>query len=140
MYTVKDISKKLNLSEHTIRYYTDRALIPNVKRNKNNVRLFDEESVNWFIGIKCLKECGMSIEDIKNYIDLCLEGDNTIHERFDIILKQREIAEKQLEEAKERLIYLENKVKHYEDIINGDLTDNTNPRKEGYYIEHIDVV
>lgn len=140
MYTVKDISKKLNLSEHTIRYYTDRDLIPNVKRNKNNVRLFDEESVNWFIGIKCLKECGMSIEDIKNYIDLCLEGDNTIHERFDIILKQREIAKKQLEEAKERLIYLENKVKHYEDIINGDLLDNTNPGKEGYYSEHVDVV
>ncbi|WP_294468365.1 MerR family transcriptional regulator [uncultured Anaerofustis sp.] len=140
MYTVKDVSKKLNLSEHTIRYYTDKDLIPSVKRNKNNVRLFDEESINWFIGIKCLKDCGMSIEDIKKYIDLCLEGDSTVEERFDIILKQKEIAERQLEEAKDRLIYLENKVKHYEDIMNGDIPDNTNPQKKGYYSEHVDVV
>ena len=65
MYTVKDVAKQLALSEHTIRFYTDKELIPGVLRDKNNKRLFTEEAINWLIGVKYLKECGMSLDAIK---------------------------------------------------------------------------
>jgi DNA-binding transcriptional MerR regulator len=42
MYTVKEVAQKTNLTVHTIRFYTDKGLIPNVQRNKNNARLFEE--------------------------------------------------------------------------------------------------
>ena len=72
MYTVKEAAALLGLTEHTVRYYTDKGLVPSVKRDKNNNRLFDEESMNWLTGVKYLKQCGMSIETIREYVRLCL--------------------------------------------------------------------
>ncbi len=127
MYTVKEVAEKLNLTEHTIRFYTDKGLVPTIQRDKNNIRLFDEESVNWLICVKCLKECGMSIDSIKNYIDLCQEGDSTIPTRYEIILEQSKHAYAQLEEAKQRAQYMKKKLKHYSDIIKHGIPDDTNP-------------
>ena len=56
MFTVKDVSKMLDLTEHTVRFYTDKGLVPSVKRDKNNIRLFDEESINWLTGVKYLRD------------------------------------------------------------------------------------
>jgi DNA-binding transcriptional MerR regulator len=100
MYTVKEVAKLLELSEHTVRFYTDKGLVPNLQRDKNNNRVFNDESIKWLVGAKNLKKCGMSVQDIKKYVDLCLEGDSTIQERYKIILKQKEEALTQLEEAK----------------------------------------
>ncbi|WP_462409894.1 MerR family transcriptional regulator [Neobacillus sp. Marseille-QA0830] len=127
MYTVKEVARLLDLTEHTVRFYTDKGLVPSVQRDKNNIRLFDEESMNWLIGVKYLKQCGMSVEDIKSYVDLCLEGRSTIQERYEIILKQKTIAQSQLEEAKRRAKYMEEKLHHYLDIMNGVAADDTNP-------------
>lgn len=125
-YTVKQISEIMGMSEHTIRYYTDLNLLP-VKRDSANRRIFDEESINWLMGIKCLKGCGMSIEDIKKYGDLCLIGDETLIERREIMKKQLEIAKQNLENAKEILEYVKKKVAHYDDVIAGKIADDTNP-------------
>jgi DNA-binding transcriptional MerR regulator len=124
---VKEVANLLELTEHTVRFYTDKGLVPSVQRDKNNNRLFDEESINWLTGVKYLKQCGMTVEDIKTYVDLCLKGDSTIQERYEIILKQKEIAQTQLEEAKQRAKYMEEKANHYLDIINGVVPDDMNP-------------
>jgi len=127
MYTVKEVAKLLGLTEHTIRYYTDKGLVPNLKRDKNNNRLFSEENINFLVGAKNLKNCGMSVDDIKHYVDLCLEGDSTIQERHEIILKHKEVALAQLEEAKLRAEFMINKEKHYRDILKQVIPDDTNP-------------
>jgi DNA-binding transcriptional MerR regulator len=129
LYTVKEVAKLLDLTEHTVRFYTDKGLVPTLKRDKNNNRLFDEESINWLTGVKYLKQCGMTVEDIKTYVDLCLKGDSTIQERYEIILKQKEIAEAQLEEAKRTVKYMDEKASHYLDIINKVIPDDTSPGK-----------
>lgn len=64
MYTVKEVSETLNLSEHTIRYYTNQSIVE-VKRDQNNRHLFDEQAINWLRGARYLKGLGISIEDIK---------------------------------------------------------------------------
>lgn len=65
-YTIKQMAKMFGVTEHTLRYYTDLELLP-CERDSGNRRMFNEESVNWMQGIKCLKGCGASIEDIKEY-------------------------------------------------------------------------
>lgn len=129
MYTVKEVSEILNMTEHTIRFYTDKGLVPSLKRDKNNNRLFDEKSINWLKGAKNLRGCGMTVDAIKNYVDLCLQGDSTINERYEIILKQKEITDAKLVEITQKAKYLENKANHYLDIINHLVSDNTNPNK-----------
>ena len=127
MYTVKEASKILGMSEHTIRYYTDCELIPTLIRNQNNQRLFNQQSMNWLLGIKNLKACGLSIKEIKEFVELSQQGDSTIEERYQIFLRSKELAEIQLEEAQQRVHFLENKLKHYEEIMNQGIPDKTNP-------------
>lgn len=127
-YTIKEFAKLFNVSEHTIRYYTDIGLLP-CKRDKNNRRVFDEESANWLQGISCLKGCGASIEDIKEYCRLCLLEENAenLNARYQIILKQRDQAYRRIDEAKATAEYMDEKVRHYENIIAGIIPDDSNP-------------
>ena len=127
MYTVKEVAKLLDLTEHTVRFYTDKGLVPNLKRDKNNKRIFDEDAINWLRGAKKLKRCGMSVEDIKRYVDLSLEGHPTIDERYEMIRKQKEVVLAQLEEMKLMAEYITNKEKHYRDIKDQVIPDDTNP-------------
>lgn len=131
MYTVKEVAKLLDLTEHTVRFYTDKGLVPNLQRDKNNNRIFDDESIRWLIGAKNLKKCGMSVEAIKQYVDLCLEGDSTLQERYKIILKQKETMLAHLEEAKLMAEFIVSKENHYRDIISEIIPDDTNPMKWG---------
>ena len=128
-YTIKQFAEMFSVSEHTVRYYTDIGLLP-CRRGSSNRRIFDDESANWMQGICCLKGCGASIEDIKEYCRLCLlpESENTLKARYSIILKQRDEAYKRLEEAKAAIRYMENNVRQYEDILSGILPDDTNPQ------------
>ena len=127
MYSVKETAEIVGLTEHTIRFYTDKGLVPNVTRDRNNNRLFDEESINWLTGVKYLKECGMSIEAIKDYVDLCLEGNSTIEQRYQIVLRQKTVAEEQLRSAQERIEYLNAKLAFYQDIMEHNKPDFMNP-------------
>lgn len=127
MYTVKQAAKILGMTEHTIRFYTDKGLVPSVYRDRNHNRQFDERSIKWLTGIKRLKECGMSIQDIKRYVELCLEGDGTVQERYHMMLEQRKKAYALLEEAKRLAAYMDHKVEHYHDISAGLREDDTNP-------------
>lgn len=128
-YTMKQMAKMFDVTEHTLRFYTDQGLLP-CERDGSNRRIFNDESVNWMHGIKCLKGCGASIEDIREYCRLCLleESEENLRARYAIIKKQREEACKRLEEARATLKYMDDKVAHYEAILAGSAPDDTNPR------------
>ena len=128
IYTLKQFAEMFHTTEHTIRYYTDINLLP-CQRDKGNRRIFNEESVNWMQGISCLKGCGASIEDIKEYCDLCRlpESRETLYARYQIILRQREQAYQRIEEARATAAYMDKKVGHYEQILSGLIPDDSNP-------------
>lgn len=125
-YTMKQVAQMSGLSEHTLRYYTDQNLIP-CQRDGANRRVFDDESLNWLQGVKCLRGCGVSIGDIKLYCDMCREGDGALQKRYEFMLQQRELAFQRLKEAQEVADYMEHKVAHYEDIMAGKIADDANP-------------
>ncbi|QDH22660.1 MerR family transcriptional regulator [Saccharibacillus brassicae] len=127
MYTVKEAAMLTGLTEHAVRFYTDKGLVPSVRRNEHNARLFDEESVNWLYGARCLKRSGLPIETIKHYVELCQEGDSTVPERYIMMQQYREEALVQVEEAKLRLMHMEQKIAHYEEIMENQVADITNP-------------
>ena len=128
-YTIKQMAKMFNETEHTLRFYTDEGLLP-CERDGGNRRVFNENSVNWMQGIKCLKGCSASIEDIREYCRLCLqeESEENLRARYAIILKQRKESYKRVEEAKATAKYMDDKVVHYEAILAGLALDDTNPK------------
>ena len=128
-YTIKQMAEMFGVTEHTLRFYTDKGLLP-CERDGGNRRVFNEESVNWMQGIKCLKGCGASIEDIQEYCRLCLleESETNLRARYAIIVKQRAEAYKRVEAAKATAKYMDEKVAHYEAIFAGLAPDDTNPK------------
>lgn len=128
-YTIRQMAQMFDVTEHTLRFYTDQGLLP-CTRDSGNRRVFDEESVNWMQGIMCLKGCGASIEDIREYCRLCLmeESEENLRARYAIIRKQREEAYKRVEEAKATARYMDDKVAHHEAILPGLAPDDTNPK------------
>ena len=116
-YTIKEFAKKFHTTEHTVRYYTDIELLP-CQRDSQNRRIFDDTSANWMQTITCLKKCGTPLKEIKKYCHLC-------HlEESEENLKARQKAQ----EAQATAAYMDQKAKHYEDILNGQIPDDTNPR------------
>lgn len=136
MHTVKEAALITGLTEHAVRFYTDKGLVPSIQRNENNIRLFDPESINWLHGIKCLKQSGMPIGVIKTYIDLCLKGDSTIPQRCALIMEHKEAALVKLEEAKRHVAHLEQKTALYQAILEHRSPDTTNPSNWGE-IQHM---
>lgn len=116
-YTVKQLSDKYNISVHTIRFYDDQGLFPDVTRNAQGARVFNEEHIEWVNLILCLRNTGMSVADIKNYIELCQVGDSTILKRYRIILDQKKRAEEDLRAMQKRLDVLNCKEKYYEGLM-----------------------
>lgn len=93
LYSMKQTCEKKNLTYDTLKFYCNVGLVPNVKRDKNNYRVFDDKDIAWIESLSCLKNCGMSIVEMKEYLDLCLKGEKTIPERkiiLDAKLKELE--------------------------------------------------
>lgn len=89
MYTMMQVCRELNMTYQTLKFYCNEELIPNVKRDHNNWRIFDENDVAWIKNLTCLKKCGMSIREMKEYLNLCLEGESTILSRKEMLSKNR---------------------------------------------------
>ena len=128
-YTIRQMAEMFDVTEHTLRYYTGLGLLP-CERDGGNRRMFNEESVNWMQGIKCLKGCGASIGDIQDYCRLCLmeESEENLRARYQIIVKQRAEAYRRVVEAQATAKYMDEKVAHYEAILAGQVPDDTNPK------------
>lgn len=89
MYTMKDVCRETGIPYETLKFYCNKGLVPNVKRNTNNYRIFDDRDVAWIKSLSCLKKCGMSIQEMKEYIGLCLKGTASIPERKVILAQKR---------------------------------------------------
>ena len=127
MYTIKEVAEKMAVSEHTLRFWAKSGFFPFVKRNENNIRQFSENDLNWVRIVKCLRSVGTETKAIKRYIDLCIIGDSTIQERYEIIKNTRKKALQQMEDLKKQLELLDYKEAFYKNLIKNNLKDSWNP-------------
>lgn len=119
IYTMMNVCRELNIPYQTLKFYCNQGLVPNVKRDKNNRRIFDEKDVKWIKDLTCLKKCGMSIQEMKEYLDLCLQGESTILQRKEMLShKQAELLEsvKALEDS---IDYINWKQNFYDEVLSG---------------------
>ncbi len=127
MYTVKEAADKMEISEHTLRFWAKSGFFPFVKRNKNNIRIFQDSDLEWIKIVKCLRSVGIDNKSIKKYIELCIKGDSTIKERYDIIRVTKEKAQSQLKELQGQIELLNYKEKYYRELIENNSKDTWNP-------------
>lgn len=118
-YTMKEACEKTCLSYETLKFYCNQGLVPNVKRNSNNHRIFDERDIAWINSLHCLRNCGMSISEMKEYIDLCLVGEASIPERKVILAEKRKCLEEEIKRIKDSVDYIDRKMEFYDDVLSG---------------------
>ena len=116
---MKETCKKTGLSYDTLKYYCNEGLIPHVKRDKNNYRVFDENDITWINSLSCLKNCDMTINEMKEYLQLCLKGEETIPERQRILEKKLKKLEHKDQKINESIDFIHWKQNFYEDVLNG---------------------
>ena len=116
--TIGEISKAVNISTYTLRYYETKGLI-HVDRDHNGRRCYAEKDIEWIRFIQKLKDTGMLLKDIKQYTKLRYEGNATMPERLSMLQIHRKYIVDQQKKWACYLEHLDQKIAFYEENISG---------------------
>ena len=120
MYTMMQVCRELDMTYQTLKFYCNEGLVPHVKRDKNNRRVFDERDVKWIKDLQCLKKCGMSIQEMKDYLELCLQGESTIYQRKEMLEKKQAALRDSIQELEGSVAYIDWKQNFYDEVLAGE--------------------
>lgn len=119
MYTMKAVCNETGMAYETLKFYCNEGLVPNVKRNANNHRVFDDRDIAWIKSLTCLKNCGMSLQEMKEYIGLCLQGKTSIPQRKAVLAQKRKRLLEQMAALQASMDYIDWKQRFYDDALSG---------------------
>lgn len=107
----------------TLRYYDKEGLFPNIER-QSGIRKFSDSEIEALKVIECLKQSGLEIKDIKQFMQWCSEGSSTYPQRKQLFQTRKEAVEKEIEELNRTLCLLEFKCWYYETAIKDGSEEN----------------
>ncbi len=113
-YSIGEVAKKFNLSASTLRYYDKEGLFPNLERSESGIRSFSDTDLGSLKIIECLKNTGMPIKNIKEFIDWCGQGDATLHERYEMFIERKIIMDEQIASLQKTLKVIDYKCWYYQ--------------------------
>lgn len=116
MYTIKQVSEKTSLTDHTIRYYDREGLLPFVTRSTSGIRQFSEDDLEWIQLICCLRNSGMPLQEIKELMMICLRGGDAVEERKALLVTHRIRILEQMKSLEKSLETINYKIDHYKEI------------------------
>lgn len=114
---ISEVSERFDLTKDTLRYYERVGLIPEIRRNSSGNRDYREEDCNWIEFIKCMRDAGLSIDTLIEYLELYQEGDSTIRERKEILTEERDKLAEKISKMQQTLDRLNYKIDVYEERI-----------------------
>lgn len=119
MYTMKQACAMTNMSYETLKYYCNQGLVPNVKRDEGNRRVFDDRDIACIHILICLKHCNLSIEEMKDYIGLCRQGPESIPQRQRLLAEKQQVLLQRQQELQSALDYIQRKQNFYGEVLAG---------------------
>ena len=126
-YSIKQVSEKTNLKAYVLRYYEKEGLLPLVNRTRSGIRRYSEEDLEWLSLICCLKNTGMSIKQIKDFVVLSQQGGETLKQRCEMLIEHKKNVEAQIAEMQRHLQKVDHKIERFTE------------QYERYMAEHPDV-
>lgn len=132
-YSISEVAKELNLTVYTLRYYDKEGLMPFVERTASGTRLFKESDIAALKVIECLKSTGMTIKEIKTFIDWCSEGDSTLQQRYDMFVDRKAHVVAQMEELMKTMEVIEHKCLYYKTALDAGTEDIHKNNKIGNF-------
>ena len=112
--TIKEVCEQYGLTPDTLRYYERVGVIPEVSRTSGGIRDYQEEDIKWVENAVCMRDAGVPVEMLIEYVRLFQLGDETIAARANLLKEVRERileTKKKYDTALEKLDY---KIGRYE--------------------------
>ena len=119
LYSMKEVCRKTGMTYEALKFYCNQGLVPNVKRDDHNYRVFDDRDVAWIESLGCLKRCGMSIQEMQDYVALCLQGEASIPERKVLLDQKRGQLLERIRDLEDAVRYIDWKQGFYDDVLSG---------------------
>lgn len=88
--TIKEVCEKYNLTADTLRYYERVGVIPAVSRTAGGIRDYTEVDLGWVENAICMRDAGLPVEMLIEYVKLFQEGDSTIDARTNLLKEAKE--------------------------------------------------
>jgi Predicted transcriptional regulators len=112
-YTVKMAAEKVHLSPNTLRYYEKEGLLPHIKRSNSGIRHYSDADLEWLGLICCLKNTGMSIKQIRDFVNLSAQGNETLKERCAMLNTHKKEVEEHIKEINKHLEKVTYKINYF---------------------------
>ncbi len=113
---ISEVSKKLGVSSHTLRYYEKIGLIRNINKNESGNRDYSDKDIKWIEFLLKLKKLKMPISEILLYSELRYKGDETINIRYEMLEKQKKNLLIQIKEINSSIDFLDQKLEIYNEM------------------------
>lgn len=117
MVRIGEVSQRYDLSQDTLRFYERVGLIPPVHRDRSGYRDYSETDLRWVEFVKHMRGAGLSIDALKQYVGLVMQGDETIEARKSILEGQRELLVERMKVMRRTMLLLDYKIQIYEGAI-----------------------
>ena len=115
--TIKEVSEKYGITEDTLRYYERVGMIPPVHRTAGGIRNYTEEDLGWVELAICMRNAGLPVEAMIEYVQLYQKGDSTLAARLNLLEEQRSVLLEQQKKTQETLDRLDYKISRYKKAV-----------------------
>lgn len=122
-YTISDVSKMMNLPVSTIRYYEKEGLLPFIQRKESGYRIFTDNDIKMLEIIECFKRTGMSIKEIRQFIDWVKEGDESLEKRYQLFISRKKAVQQEMNDLQKQLDLIEHKLWYYKTALEAGTED-----------------
>ncbi|MFV0362358.1 MAG: MerR family transcriptional regulator [Suipraeoptans sp.] len=116
-YSIGEVANKTDIAISTLRYYDREGMFPNMERSSGGIRVFSEHEIDAIKMIHCLKITGMSIKEIKQFLNWCQEGDSSIMQRRDMFYERLDAVNKQMTELQKTMDVIKFKCWYYDTAV-----------------------
>jgi len=115
-YTIKQVAERMQLTPSTLRFYDKEGLMPLLKRSDSGIRKYSQTDLSWLELVCCLKNSGMQLDEIKQFMTLCLQGSTTSEQRKEILEQHKANILSKMEVLNRSLDIIDYKLEHYNEI------------------------
>ncbi len=116
-YSIGEVANLTGIAISTLRYYDREGMFPDINRSNGVIRVFSENEIGAIRVIECLKTTGMSIKEIKEFLNWCTQGDESLPKRREMFYNRMQAVQKQIDELKAAMNILKYKCWYYDTAI-----------------------
>ena len=114
-YTPGEIAEKTGFSLDTLRYYERIGLLAGIARTAGGQRVFDDDDVAWLSILRCLRDTGMPIAQMRRYADLSRDA-STVAERRELLEDHDADISRRIDELILQRAHIREKIRYYRSL------------------------